>query len=400
MLKTYKYRLYPTSRQKEKLRLTLETCRILYNSCLVDRNRHYESTGKGLSRMTQQKILVQDKKRIEYLTNIHSQVLQDVLFRVEKAYKAFFRRIKEKKGKAGYPRFKNYGRYDSITYTQSGFGIDDTGKLSLSKIGHIKIKLHRQINGVIKTCSIKKEIGKWYVCFSVEYKPIEMPIPNKTIGIDVGINHFAALSDRTFIDNPKYLIKSEKRLIKKQRQLSSKKKGSNNRKKARMAVATLHKKVSNQRKDFHHKLSREIVDNYGYIAVEDLQIKNMVKNHNLAKSINDAGWGQFLSFLTYKAEEAGCYVERVNPRYTSKMCGNCGNVYHDLTLSDRKWTCPVCNTYHDRDINASINILNKTIRHELPKFTLGEISSMDDIVDSNIHALKSILSKNQEAPSL
>lgn len=398
MIKTYKYRLYPTRKQTEKLEWTLETCRILYNSCLVDRNRHYEETGKGLSRIDQQKILVQDKKNIDCLTVIHSQVLQDVLFRVEKAYKAFFRRLKDKSGKAGYPRFKNQGRYDSITYTQSGFDIID-GKLKLSKIGYIKIKLHREINGIIKTCNIKKEIDRWYVCFSVEYTPKVKPLPSRQIGIDVGIKSFAVLSDGKVIDNPKYLIHSEERLIKKQRRLSNKTKGSNNRKKARITVAKLHKKISNQRKDFHHKVSRQIVDNYGYIKVEGLQIKNMARNHNLAKSIHDAGWGQFLSFLTYKAEEAGCYVEKVNPRYTSKMCGNCGNVYHDMDLSVRRWTCPVCNTAHDRDINASINILNKTIGKGLAEFTLGETSSMDDPIDSNIYALKSILSSNQEAPS-
>ena len=397
MLKTYKYRLYPTKNQKDKLRLTLETCRILYNSCLIDRNRHYEETGKGLSRIEQQKILTSDKKSIEYLINIHSQVLQNVLFRVEKAYQAFFRRVKEKKGKAGYPRFKQQGRYDSITYTQKGFEIIE-GKLKLSKIGHIKIKQHRKINGNIKTCAIKKEIDRWYACFSVEYIPISKPIPNKEIGIDVGINSFASFSDGKKIDNPKYLIKSEKRLIKKQRQLSSKIKGSNNRKKAKKIVAKSHKKVFNQRKDFHHKVSREIVDNYGYIAVEDLQIKNMVKNHKLAKSINDAGWGQFLSFITYKAEEAGCYVEKVNPYNTSKKCWKCGYIYKDMKLSVRTWTCPVCNTVHDRDKNASINIRNKKIPQELREFTLGETGSIDDIVDSNIHALKSILSMNQEAP--
>ena len=404
MLKTYKYRLYPTKKQKDKLDWTLETCRILYNSCLVDRNRHYESTGKGLSRMTQQKILVRDKKNIEYLTNIHSQVLQDVLFRIEKAYKAFFRRLKEKNIKVGYPRFKNYGRYDSITYTQSGFGIDDTGKLTLSKIGHIKLKAHRNINGIIKTCSIKKEIDKWYVCFSVFYEPVPKPLPDNAVGIDMGIKSFAALSDGEQIDNPKYLMLSEEGLIKKQRQLSTKKKGSNNRKKAKTAVAKAHKKVYNQRKDFQHKLSRKIVDNYGFIAVEDLQIKNMVKNHHLSKSISDAGWGQFISFLTYKAEEAGCWVEKVNPRYTSQECWVCGYIYDDMTLSVRKWTCPVCHTVHDRDTNASINTLNKALliykalRQELPKYTLGEISSMDDPSYSNIAALRSILSKNQEAP--
>jgi len=399
MLKTYKYRLYPTRNQTEKLDWTLETCRILYNSCLVDRNRHYEETSKGLSRINQQKILVSDKKNIAYLKDIHSQVLQDVLFRVEKAYKAFFRRLKDKNGKAGYPRFKNEGRYNSITYPQSGFDFA-SGKLALSKIGHIKLKLHRSINGIIKTCNIKKEIDKWYVCFSVEYEPIRKPIPDKQIGIDVGIKSFAVLSDGKTIDNPKYLIQAEERLIKKQKRLSYKKKGSNNRKKARISVARAHKRVSNQRKDFQHKVSREIVNNYGYIAVEDLQIKNMVRNHNLSKSIHDAGWGQFVSFLTYKAEEAGCYVEKVNPRNTSKKCSVCGYIHKEMTLSVREWTCPICNTEHDRDINASVNILNKTIGKELAEFTLGEISSMDDIVSSDTYALKSILSKNQEAPSV
>jgi putative transposase len=360
MIKTYKYRLYPTKKQIEKLEWTLETCRILYNSCLVDRNRHYEETGKSLSRIDQQKILVQDKKNINYLTNIHSQVLQDVLFRIEKAYKSFFRRLKEKKKKgekAGYPRFKNYGRYDSITYTQSGFEIKD-GKLKLSKIGHIKIKLHRNIDGRLKTCNIKKEIDRWYVCFSI------------------------------------YLLKSEKRLIKKQRQLSRKKKGSNNRKKTQFALSKLHKHIANQRKDFHHKVSRYIVDNYGYIAVEDLSIKNMIKNHNLAKSISDAGWGQFISFLNYKAEEAGCYVEKVNPRNTSKKCSVCGYIFSDMTLSIREWICPICNTEHNRDINASINILNKQYGGNPSEFTLGEISSVDD---RSISYLKSTLSLSQEA---
>ncbi len=407
MIKTYKYRLYPTRKQTEKLEWTLETCRILYNSALVDRNRHYEETDKGLSRIDQQKILVRDKKNIEYLMNIHSQVLQDVLFRVEKAYKAFFRRIKEKNGKAGYPRFKQTGRYDSITYTQSGFGIDDVGKLSLSKIGHIKLKLHRSINGIIKTCNVKKEIDKWYVCFSVEYTPVtkKQTVIRKHVGIDVGIKSFAALSSGKVIKNPKHLIQAEERLIKKQRRLSNKKKGSNNRKKARLSVAKAHKRVSNQRKDFQHKLSRKIISNYDAVGVEDLRIKNMVKNHCLAKSISDAGWGQFLSFMAYKAEEAGILFLRVNPRNTSKACSvpGCGYIYKDMTLSVREWTCPSCGTTHERDVNAAAeidNILVRKIRQELPEYTLGEISSMDDIVSSNTYALKSILSKNQEAPSV
>ena len=392
MFKTYKYRLHPTKNQIEKLNWTLETCRILYNSCLVDRNRHYEETKTSLSRFDQQKILVQDKKNIEYLKSIHSQVLQDVLFRVEKAYANFFRRVKEKKDKAGFPRFKNQGRYDSITYSQSGFKIDKDGKLKLSKIGHIKIKLHRQINGIIKTCNINKEIDKWYACFTVEYVPGVKSIPDKQIGIDVGIKSFATLSNGEVIDNPKYFIKSEKLLTKRQKQLSKKIKGSSNRNKTRLTVAKLHKHISNQRKDFQHKVSRNIIDNYGYIAVEDLQIKNMVKNHKLSKSISDASWGQFISFLNYKAEEAGCYLEKVNPRNTSKECSVCGYIYKDMDLSIRNWICPICHTEHDRDVNASINICNKNTSGTT-EFTLGEISSVDDIVDENLCTKKHLINE-------
>ena len=402
MLKTYKYRLYPTRKQTLKLVWTLETCRILYNSALVDRRRHYEETKQGLSRIAQQKILVHDKKNLPFLNEVHSQVLQDVLFRVEKAYKAYFRRLKDRNGKAGYPRFKSEGRYDSITYTQSGFKIIEPAKLALSKIGHIKLKLHRSINGAIKTCNIKKEADKWYVCFSVEYAQVikKRTLIRKHIGMDLGIKSFAVLSDGKKIDSPKYLVKSEERLAKKQKQMSSKKKGSNNRKKAVVSVARAHKKVSDQRKDFQHKLSRKIIGSYDAIGAEDLRIKNMVKNHCLSKSINDAGWGQFLSFMEYKAEEAGILFLKVNPRNTSKGCSVCGYIYEDMDLSVREWTCPICNTVHERDENASVNIdiaLTEKIRQELPEYTLEEISSIDDPVDSNIYALKSTLSMNQEA---
>lgn len=359
MIKIYKYRLYPTKKQVQKLNWTLDICRILYNSCLLDRRNHYEQTGKGLSRIRQQEILKIDKKKIEFLNEIHSQVLQDVLFRVDRAFQNFFRRVKEGNTKVGYPRFKGEGRYDSITYPQGpAFKIISQG-LKLSKIGTIKIKLHRSIQGIIKTCIIKKEIDKWYACFSVEYEPASKPVPEKSIGIDMGIKSFAVTSDGEVIKNPKYLIKSERKLISKQRKLSRKKKGSANRIKTRKIVAKLHYKIRNQRKDFHHKISRKIIDNYGFIAVEDLNIKNMVQNHNLAKHISDAGWGHFLNYLTYKAAEAGCKVEKVTPHHTSINCSVCGERV-PKTLADRIHNCPFCNTILDRDYNAAINILHKS----------------------------------------
>lgn len=356
--KTYKYRLYPTKKQTQRLEWSLDVCRILYNSCLLDRRNHYQRTGHGLTRIAQQEMLKVDKERLPFLREIHSQVLQDVLFRVGKAFDNFFRRIKEKNGKAGYPRFKGEGRYDSITYPQQpGFQITPQG-LKLSKIGTIKIKMHRPIQGTIKTCTIKREVDRWYVCFSVEHEPVQKSIPTKAVGIDVGIRSFAVFSTGEAIENPKYLCKSEKKLAKRQRELSLKKKGSANRKKARLIVAKLHRKVRNQRSDFHHKLSRKIVDTYGFIAVEDLNIKGMLKNHCLAKSISDTGWRQFLNYLAYKAVEAGCKIEKVAPNYTSINCSVCGERV-SKTLANRIHCCPFCKTVLDRDYNAAINILGR-----------------------------------------
>jgi len=347
-------------------------CRILYNSCLLDRRNHYEQTGKGLSRIKQQEILKSDKQIVESLKEIHSQVLQDVLFRVDRAFQGFFRRIKEKNGKAGYPRFKGEGRYDSITYPQQpAFQITPQG-LKLSRIGTIKIKLHRNIDGTVKTCTIKRECNRWYACFSALYEPVKKPIPDKAIGIDMGIKSFAVTSDGEAIENPKYLVKSEKKLIQKQRQLSNKKRGANNRKKARQSVARLHVKIRNQRSDFHHKVSRKLVDTYGFIAIEDLNIKGMVKNHHLAKHISDAGWGQFLNYLTYKAEEAGCKIEEVPPQYTSIKCSVCGQPV-DKTLADRIHRCPFCNVVIDRDYNAARNILLKSTAGTAGSNAWGEV---------------------------
>ena len=405
MLKTYKYRLYPTRKQTEKLDWTLETCRVLYNSCLVDRNRHYDETGKGLSRIDQQKILVKDKKNISYLTDIHSQVLQDVLFRVEKAYKAFFRRVSEKNSKAGYPRFKNMGRYDSITYTQKGFKIDEEGKLALSKIGHIGLKQHRSINGIIKTCTVKKEINKWYVCFSVEYTPVAKKRTairmDKIIGLDMGINTFAVCSDGVEINTERHYRNSEKKLSKFQRELSRKKKGSKNRAKAKLKVAKRHARIACRRDDALHKESRRLIGSSpDCVAVEDLKIRNMVRNTHLSKSIHDAGWGQFLSYIEYKAEEAGILFLRVNPRNTSQEC-ICGTSV-PKTLSDRIHSCPSCGLTAPRDYVSALVVkqrcINK-IRQELPEYTLVETGSMDDIGYGDIAALKSIPSLKQEAPS-
>ena len=385
MQKTYKYRIYPTKKQEEKLNWTIEQCRILYNSYLVDRKNYYEKNGKGLSYNQQAGILTLDKKKIPILNDIYSQVLQDVLKRVDRAYKSFFRRLKEKRGKAGYPRFKSESRYDSITYPQaSGFEVTKQG-LNLSKIGTIKLKKHRDWTGNLKTCTIKKEIDKWYVCLSVEYETIKKPVPDKQIGIDMGIKSFAVLSDGEIIDNPEYLRKSENKLVSKQRQLSKKKRRSKNRKKSKIRLAKLHHRIKNQRTDFLHKVSRRIIDTCGFVAVEDLNIQGMIRNHYLAKSISDAGWGQFLNYLTYKAEEAGSKVEKVAPHYTSINCSVCGKTV-PKTLSQRMHRCPFCNVVLGRDLNAAKNILLKS--------TAGTAGS--NAWEEAVHQCPSL---NQEAPS-
>ena len=373
MRKTYKYRIYPSKVQEAKLLAALEVCRILYNSCLVDRKNHYESTGKGLSRIKQQETLAADKKRVPLLKEIHSQVLQDVLFRVERAYQGFFRRLTEKQGKAGYPRFKSEGRYNSITYPQEpGFRID-SGKLKISKVGHLNIKIHRDIAGQVKTCTIRRDGTHWYACFSVEYEPEKRSVPAKAIGIDVGLNSFATLSDGAEITNPKHLRKAEAKLKRVQMSLSRKKKGGSNREKARQSVAKQHRKVRNQRLDFHHKEARKIVNCFGLIVAEDLKIRNMVRNRHLSKSISDAGWGSFLNILAYKAEEAGCRFEKVKPHHTSVNCSFCGEPV-PKTLATRVHRCPVCGLVLDRDHNAAINILQRATAGTAESYAWGEVA--------------------------
>ena len=386
MRKTYKYRIYASKAQEAKLLATLEVCRILYNSCLVDRKNHYEATGKGLSRVRQQEILTGDKHRVLLLNEVHSQVLQDVLFRVDRAFQGFFRRLKDNNGKAGYPRFKPEGRYDSITYPQEpGFRVEN-GKLKLSKIGHLKIKMHRAIIGQVKTCTIRRDGDHWYASFSAEYEPEARPIPAGAVGVDVGLKSFATLSDGTEVENPRHLRKAEGRLQRKQRELSRKKKCGANRRKARMIVANLHRKVRNQRSDFHHKVARKIVDSCGFIAAEDLKIRNMVRNRHLSKSISDAGWGGFLNILAYKAEEAGCRFEKVPPHNTSVNCSGCGASV-PKTLAVRVHRCPACGLFLDRDLNAAINILQRSTAGTAENNAWGE-------------AVRQCPSENQEALSL
>ncbi len=302
------------------------------------------------------------KQTNPFLKVVHSQVLQDTLRRLDKTFKHFFRRLK--KGEhAGYPRFKGKYRYDSFTYPQSGFALEKKKKkLRLSKIGSITITLHRPIpaEGVIKTCTIKRDVDHWYACFAVELPdPQTQREIKNAIGVDVGLKSLLTLNNGATIDNPRWLRNSKKKVAKEQRRQARKQKRSNNRLKQNTKVAQLHRKIRHQRKDFHHKLSRKLVDSYDLIVYEKLTIPNMVKNPQLAKSISDAGWGQLMCFTEYKAEEAGTLVEYVSAYNTTQLCSRCGKIV-PKTLATRIHRCPYCGLDLTRDHNSAITILKRS----------------------------------------
>jgi putative transposase len=390
MKKTFQFRIYPTKNQEVALNRTLSTCRHLYNDSLAQRKRQSEMNelertfgvcpwGKPewINYYDQANTLSGSKT--DFQKEVHSQVLQNVLKRVERSFKNFFNGF-------GYPRFQGRDRYNSFTFPQAGFKIED-GKLTLSKIGNIRTILHREIEGKIKTCTIKKDIDQWYVTFSCEIDIQIIPVEIKTqTGIDVGLNSLLTLSNGQQIESPEFLRESEDKLTQEQKRLSRKKKRSSNRNNQRIVVAKTHRRIRNQRKDLAHKTSRKLVNEYDHIVFEDLQIQNMVKNHHLAKSISDAGWLQLINFTKTKAEYAGKIVELVNPRNTSQNCSSCGNSV-PKNLSVRKHCCPFCGLVLNRDHNAAINILGRSN-------TVGttEINACQGLLDRG--------SMQQEAPTL
>ena len=328
---------------------------------LEDRKNAYDRCGIGLTYYQQQ-------SQLKYLNlGIYSQVAQDVLRRLDRAFQAFFRHVKNGET-PGYPRFKGYTRYDSFTYPQSGFAILGGGRLNLSKIGVIRIFVHREIEGKIKTCTILRDGGQWYASFSVELPDVEPKEIKTSVGVDVGITTLATLSEGTEIENPKTLDKYDSKLKKAQKDLSRKKKGSSNRNKQKVTLSGIYRKVRNARKDCLHKASRFLADTYDQIVFENLQIQNMVKNHHLARSILDASWGILISLTTYKAEEAGGIVELVNPRNTSKQCSVCGCI-QPMPLSRRTYKCPNCGSVIGRDHNAAINIKNRYVGTDCVELT-------------------------------
>jgi len=352
--KSFKFRISkPSNIVLTRLEQTLYLCRQLYNASLQERRDAYQINRVSINYQAQQNQLPEIKVTNPEYKDIHSQVLQNVLKRCERAFGGFFRRIKAKQT-AGFPRFKGANRYDSFCYPQTGFSL--TGdKLQLSKIGKLKIKLSRSVIGKIKTCTIKKEINNWFVIFTIETLPEPLPKTGKQIGIDVGIENFATLSDGTQIDNWKYYESSQKQLRRAQRSVARKRRGSTNRRKAVLKLRKIHQQIKNRRSDFQHKLSTHLVKEFDLIAIEKLSVLGLSRGI-LSKQVHDVSWSSFFNMLRYKAENADKRLIEVNPAYTSQTC-LCGN-REKKSLSQRQHNCLKCGYKNHRDIVSAQIILS------------------------------------------
>lgn len=365
---SYKYRIYPNQIQREALDNVFDFCRFLYNNALEERINYYEKFNKSLTYNSQAKELPEVKEVFCEAKNVYSQTLQSVLKRLDSSYQSFFRRIKTKSGgKAGFPRFKNKDRFRSILFPQcnlinGGVQKRPNNKLEVFKIpGEIKVVWHRPFQGRCKQVMITRANEKYYIiltCVEVPKEP-RQESTGKEIGIDLGIESFVTFDDGAKLRNPKPYKTAKEKLAYLQRRLAAKRRGSNNRKRLKLRLGKQYEKVTNIRKDFQHKVSKQIVDSYDKICVEDLNIKSMleakgfeVKKENIA----DASWGNFVALLEYKAEKAGILLVKVNPANTSKTCSRCDNIKEKLALTERVYHCEACGFVMDRDQNAALNI--------------------------------------------
>jgi len=369
-LLTYRFRAYPSALLEYRMENWLYILCTLYNYALEERKRAWKKEKKSITYTHQQNSLPELKEKDPSLKFVHSQVLQDCLRRVDNAFQKFFRK------EAKYPKKKKLSKYRSFTFPQ--VWMKQKGKLVeviklekknsrfaylyFPKLGKLKIRLHRKIDwSKAKTVTVKREPpGEWYVCVTVEAELDEVlrEAQEKAVGIDLGVKNLATTSEGEFIEHPRFLQRLEKKLKREQKKLSRKEKGSNNWEKQRKRVAKIHERIKNARRDLLHKLSRHLVNNYAHISFEDLDIKRLVQNNNLAKLILDAGWGTLITFVTYKAVMAGARVVRVDPSYTTQDCSVCG-FRVPKTLAERLHECPECGAVMDRDYNASVNILQK-----------------------------------------
>ena len=334
MLKTYKYRLYPSKAQECLLEQTLETCRQWYNTCLAQRKDAYETEKRSVGKFAQLRNVKELKRSNPYARNVHSHILQVVVQDLDKAFQAFFRRVKSGET-PGYPRFKGRNRFDSFGLKEYGNGFKlDGRRLKLSGMGRLRVRWHRPLEGTVKTVRICRQAGKWYACFACEVEGRPLPPTGQSVGIDVGIHHLLATSDQEVVENPRWYRNAQAKLRILQRKVSRRKIGGANRRKAVLALQCQHEYIANSRKDFLNKVAHSLIARYDFIALEDLQIKGMVRNHHLSKSILDAGWGYLKQRLADKAVEAGRQVVLVNPPYTSQDCSNpnCRRRYTSIAL--------------------------------------------------------------------
>ena len=358
MLKAYKYRIYPTSEQKLYLAKTFGCTRFIYNQMLADRIKSYHENKDLDIRTIKYPTPAQYKKEYEWLKEVDSLALANAQMNLDKAYKNFFR-----DKSVGFPKFKSKktNRFSYTTNNQNGTISVEESFVKIPKLrSKIKIVLHRQFKGLIKSATISKTpSNQYYISILVDTENIQLPKNGNSVGIDLGLKEFAVCSNGDRFDNPKNLRKYEKKLAKLQKDLSRKAKGSNNRYKARLKVAKLHQRIANQRKDFLHKLSTKIISENQVIVLEDLRVKNMLQNHKLARAISEVSWAEFRTMLEYKASWNGREIVIAPSNYaSSQLCSKCGYKNSDVkNLALRKWTCPKCGAKHDRDINASINLL-------------------------------------------
>ncbi len=356
MLSAYKFRLYPDEEQEKTLNSQLRICRELYNRAYHERLEHYEKTGKGLTYAEQQNALPEMKKENPELTTVYSQVLQDVLRRLDTAFKNFF------EGRTKYPHTKSY--VSSITYPQASQKWIYRNSITLPKIGRVRMVKHRAVKGKVKTVTVKKyKNGEWYAIIAVEINEPKAATPKEIknpVGVDSGLTDFIYLSDNTHVENPKFIKKHEKRIRKAQKNLSRKKKGSKNRKKARLLLAKRWQDYKNVKTDWQWNLAKILVSRYDLIAYENLSVSNMVKNHNLAKAIQDASWAKFWDKVERKAKQNGTLAVAVDPEYSTQECPVC-HVKHKVALSERTFVCPSCGYTAQRDYKAGVIILQRAL---------------------------------------
>ena len=356
--KAFLYRLYPSRSQARLLDATLETCRHVYNDCIAELKTAYQERGETIGKYEQLRQVKERKATNPWAKNVHSHVLQTVVQDLDKAFDAFFRRVKAGET-PGYPRFKGRNRWHSFGLKELGNGFKVDGRrLKLSGIGRVAIRWHRPIDGQIKTLRISKKAGKWFASFSCvvdEAQPLEAT--GADVGIDVGLSALITTSTGEKVSHPRFYHKAQRRLRVAQRRVARRTKGGKNRRKAVAMLQVQHERIANQRKDYLNKRAHDLITRYDRIALEDLTITRLVHG-NLAKSILDAGWGYLVQRLTHKAASAGRVVVLVDPRYTSKTCSGCGRVFEGLTLKDR-WVDCHCGVSLDRDHNAAINVFNR-----------------------------------------